>query len=171
MRLANAQIAIEGGRGLFPERRRSEAPTLAEHGRNFQVEVDVGDLQTGHLPEPNPRIEKQADDGLVPPLVETLTASSVDERAELIVGEDRYGWLLQGRRFDPVHWVDRNLPFLVQPFEQLFETGVTVRAVALARVATIFTRKARIWSVLILSALAGRPCSSRNAINCVAATS
>ena len=57
--------------------------TLAELDRHLQVEVDVGNLQIGHLPEPNPPIEEQANDGLVPPLVERLARSGLDQSAEL----------------------------------------------------------------------------------------
>lgn len=90
---AGSFVAVEGFGGPVAEGDGAESVAFAAYHRHSEVQVDVGGVEAGHLPQPDAGVDEQAQDGLVADVLEALAGTRRQQRPQFVGGQDR-DWLL-----------------------------------------------------------------------------
>jgi hypothetical protein len=115
-----AQVAVQGGAGLVPERQRPLAAALAQHQQHVQVQIHVGELEVDQLGPAGAGVDQQHDHGGVPAGLEALAGAGGQEPAQAVVGDHRDRLVGHDRRAHLGHRAGRELVFVLEPLvEQL----------------------------------------------------
>jgi hypothetical protein len=118
---ADPQVAVEGDRGLVPERQRPLATTLAQNQEYVQLQVDVGQLQAGQLGPARASVEQEHEQGGVAAVLEALPGAGREQPPQAVVWDNRDGLLGDDRWSQLGHRVGGDLLLFLQPAVQDLE--------------------------------------------------
>jgi hypothetical protein len=81
-------------------------------------DVDIGQAQADQLVTPHAGVEKEPDDGRVPPVLEGLGGTAGQQRPELVVGQHRHRLLGDDEGLHVRHRIAGNLALFSRPREE-----------------------------------------------------
>ncbi len=118
------QVAVERLGGTGPERQQAFLPALAEHPADLLVKVNVRDGQAGDLRQPAPGVDQQPEQRGVTAVDQPPAGAGGEQRAELVVCQDRHGPFWHDGRDGAGHRVGVDLLLAEHPPEPLLQGAV-----------------------------------------------
>jgi hypothetical protein len=124
---AEAEVAVHGHRRFAAEGAGPLPAALAEDEGDVLVEVEVVEAHAEQLAPAHPGVGQEADDGLVPAVLEILAGAVGEELAQVVLAEDGDGLFGDLGRRHAVHGGVVDLALVGEVAEELLEGPEAVR--------------------------------------------
>jgi hypothetical protein len=123
---ADTEVAVEGLGGPAAERQRALPAAVAEHKRDLEVEVEIGEAHAGNLSAARAHVDQKQDQGRVAASLEVPAGAGLQQPAEGILAHQRNGLIWHGGRAHLRHGTKRDLSLGLQPAVEHAQAPVAV---------------------------------------------
>jgi hypothetical protein len=117
---SSSRVAVEGPRGVCPERAATPAPALPEHVSDLLPEVEILDRHRQELAATHPGVVEEPDDGGAD-VLERAGPARAQQRLHLLLAEHRHGLRRNRRRRHAPHRRLGNLALVDEEPEELLQ--------------------------------------------------